>query len=186
MIRILAICAVAAVPTTAQAQDSAMAGGRLEIAGTAPNACVMRAPTAGNGVNATFEPSGAGSARIRITELVDPATALGRQASMDLVVPVICNGPHLVTLRSGSGGLRRQGNPVQGTGFGTMLPYAMNLSWVSDQAQAASDSGGPLVLTAGGARAGQLSLQIAVASGTRPLVAGSYSDQIILEFQAAN
>lgn len=172
--------------SSANAQDSTLAGGRLEIAGQAPNACVIRAPTGGGGVNAVFESAGETSGRVRITELVDPTTALARSASVDLVVPVVCNGPHRVTLRSGNGGLQRLGTPVQGEGFTSLLPYSMGILWGADQSSLATDSGSALVLNAREARAGQLSLQIAIAPRDRPLVAGTYSDQIVLEFQAAN
>jgi hypothetical protein len=105
---------------------------------------------------------------------------------MDLMVPIVCNGPHRVTLRSGNGGMRREGPPVNGSGFASLLPYSMSILWGSDQSAFSTGNGGALVLEAPEARAGQLSLQIAVARGDQPLVAGTYTDQVILEFQAAN
>jgi hypothetical protein len=62
----------------------------------------------------------------------------------------------------------------------------MSILWGSDRSATATDSGGPLVLDASQARAGQLSLQIEVTSRAQPMVAGGYTDQIVLEFQAAN
>jgi hypothetical protein len=102
------------------------------------------------------------------------------------LIPIICNGPHRVTLRSGNGGLVRQGDPVRGNGFASAVPYNLGIAWGATQSNVTSDSGAPLVLNANEARAGQLSLQIAVARGSQPLVAGTYSDLIVLEFQAAN
>jgi hypothetical protein len=186
MTRLTLLLALGALPSAAHAQDSTLATGRLEIAATAASACVIRAPTAGTGVNAVFEPVGNSSGHVRIAELVDPNSALPRPASMDLVVPVICNGPHRVTLRSGSGGLRVGGAPANTGGFASILPYSMSLLWGSDRSTTATDAGAPLVLDAAQARAGELSLKIAVASSEKPLVAGTYTDQIILEFQAAN
>jgi hypothetical protein len=182
----LALLSLAALPGVAQAQDSTFAAGRLELVGVAPSACVIRTASGANGVNAVFEPSGTSSGRVRITEMVDPTSALPRATSMDLLVPIICNGPHRVTLRSGNGGLVRQGDPVQGNGFASAVPYNLGIAWGATQSNVTSDSGAPLVLDANEARAGQLSLQIAVARGSQPLVAGTYSDLIVLEFQAAN
>ena len=185
MIRTIAIAAAIAAPGAAFAQDSLFATGRLEIAGIAPNACVIRTPGSAIGANAVFEASGPSSGRIRIVDLVDPTTAQSRGATMDLAVPVVCNGPHRVTLRSGNGGLRREGAATGGP-FGSSLPYTYNLSWAGNQASASSDAGAPLVIDATGPRAGQLSLTVNVARGGQPLVAGTYADQIVLELQAAN
>jgi hypothetical protein len=182
----LIICA-ASISGVAQAQDSTFAPSRLEFAGVAPSACLIRSPSGQNGVNAVFDPSGGSSGRVRITELVDPSTALPKAASMNLLLPVICTGPHRVTMRTANGGLRRDGAAVQESGgFNSMLPYSMDLAWGRSRSSAGSDSGNSLVLDAAEARAGLLSLQIALRSGNQPLVAGSYTDQIIVEFQAAN
>lgn len=185
MIRTLVIAAAIAAPGAAFAQDSVFATGRLEIAGIAPNACVIRTAGGGVGANAVFEPTSTSSGRIRIVDLVDPATAQSRGATMDLTVPVICNGPHRVTLRSGNGGLRREGAATGGP-FASTLPYTYDLVWAGNQSSASSDAGAPLVIDATGARAGQLSLSVNVARGGQPLVAGTYADQIVLEFQSAN
>jgi hypothetical protein len=174
------------LPSTAIAQDRAVNGGRLELGGTAPTACAIRTPSGGNGINATFEATGGASGRIRISELVDATTATSRAASIDLVVPVICNGPHRVTLRSGNRGLRRDGAQVAAGGFSSTLPYSLNIVWGSDRSSSRSDGGAPLILRANEARSGQLSLQVALARGDTPLVAGTYSDQNILEFQPAS
>ena len=184
MIKKIAIAAAMLSPGTAFAQDSLVANGRLEIAGIAPNSCVIRTPGGGTGANATFEPTGPSSAVIRITELADPSTAESRGATMNLSVPVICNGPHRVTLRSGNGSLQRMGAAVAAGAFRSELPYTYDLSWAGNQAT--SDAGAPLVINAASARAGELSLTVNIARGGQPLVAGTYADQIVLELQAAN
>ena len=177
-----ALCA----PALASAQLVDPIPGRLEIVGLAPSACIIRTPTAGSGVNATFETTGPASGQIRITEFVDPANAQPRGASMDLAVPVICNGPHRVVLRSGNGGLRRSGAPVTAGQFREFLPYQVSSVWGDQSLGFASDQAGPLAIDASTARAGQLSLSINVAQGGQPLVAGTYEDAIVLELQAAN
>ncbi|HET9428157.1 MAG TPA: hypothetical protein VFO69_07345 [Allosphingosinicella sp.] len=186
MNRYLAAVLILSAPAGAAAQTIDPTPGRLEIVGQAPSACLIRTPTGEAAVNATFESTGSSSGQIRITEFVDPGSAQSRGASMDLVVPVICNSPHRVTVRSGNGGLRRLGSPVPAGPFIEFLPYQVNAVWGGSQGGIASDSGGPLLIDSPSARAGQLSLSFDIARGGRPLVAGTYSDSIVIELQAAN
>jgi hypothetical protein len=159
--------------------------GRLEILGTAHPACVIRGPSSAVGTNMRFEPGGASAGQIGITEFVD-GNAVSRGGSIDVMLPVVCNSAHRVVVRSGNGGLRRVGPAVQAGPFAQFFPYSVSTQWGAQSGQLATDSGGPLIINSGEARAGQLSLTINVAAGGRPLVAGTYSDQIVVELQAAN
>jgi hypothetical protein len=186
MIRFLAVAAALLLPAAASAQRIDPTPGRLEIVGLAPTACLIRTPTSATGVNATFESTGGSSAQIRITEFVDPSNAQPRAASMNLAIPVICNGPHRVVVRSGNGGLRRLGPAAPASAFGEFVAYQVNTVWGDSQGNFTSDSASPMLIDSAGARAGQISLSINVPPGGRPLVGGTYSDSIVLELQAAN
>jgi hypothetical protein len=185
MTRYLVAIVALLLPAVAGAQLIDPTPGRLEIVGLAPSACLIRSPAAGTGVNATFESTGSNSGQIRITEFVDPTNAQPRGASMSLAVPIVCNSPHRVIVRSGNGGLRRVGAGTQAGPFAEFLPYQVDAIWGGSQNGLASD-GGPLLIDSATARSGQLSLSVNVAQGGRPLVAGTYSDSIVLELQAAN
>ena len=175
------------VPVAADAQAGAEPlDGRIELIGEAPSACVVRGPEAAVGVNATFAPLGASAGQVRITELVDPATALPRAASMDLAMPVICNGPHRVVVRSANGGLRRDGQPAIPGPFAEFVAYQLNSAWGDQSRQLDNSGNGPLIIDSATARAGSLLLSINLVAGGRPLVAGNYQDQIVVEVQAAN
>lgn len=185
MIRKLVLAALLLSPAPLAAQGSDLSQGRLEILGTANPACVIRAPSSAVGSNMRFEPSGASAGQVGITEFVD-SNAVSRGGSIDVLLPVICNSAHRVVVRSGNGGLRRVGPPVQTTDFAQFFPYQVTTLWGGQQAVLTTNQAGTLIIDSGEARAGQLALSINVAAGGPPLVAGTYSDQIVVELQAAN
>ena len=181
-----AAAAASLLPAVAAAQLVEPAPGRLEIVGLAPNACVVRTPPAASGDNMTFQPQGSAAGQITITETVDSA-ARPRGGSLNLVVPIVCNSPHRVVLTSRSGGMRRTGQPVAQPGpFAELLPYSVNAMWGPSTSELLTSERSRLVIDSAGARAGGLSLSFAIAPGGQPLVAGTYSDEIVLELQAAN
>lgn len=189
MIKMLTALAAAAVvlPSAASAQVVGAAEDRLEVLGTAFQACVILTPSASSGNNATFEPASGNSGEIRITDFVNPSTATARAASISLALPVICNSPHRLVLRSSNGGLRRDGAGAGSQGpFAEFKAYQMAASWGPVALNAMSDADGQLVINSATARAGDVSITIDVGEGGQPLVAGTYSDEIVVEFRAAN
>jgi hypothetical protein len=188
MIRALILFAAASLPGAALAQTQQSGGGRLEIAGDAPSACIVRGAAATGMVNATIGSGDSVGSRIQIVEMADANTAEPRETSVELALPVVCNSPHRLVLRSGNGGLLRagaRGRDAQG-GFAEFLPYQMSAVWAGQQAAGASNADGALTIDSAGGRAGQMSVSLKVAKGGTPLVAGTYSDEIIIELQVAD
>lgn len=179
---------IACLSGGALAQTPASAEHRIDIFGEAPSACVVRTPAAASGTNASFDATGATSGEVRIAELVDPNNAEPRAAAINVALPVICNAPHRLTLRSGNGGLLRSGGRRGGgaSGFGEFLPYQLSAQWAGNQVQASSDRGAPLVIQSQAGRAGDVSISVAIQPGGRPLVAGTYADAVTIEFEVAN
>jgi hypothetical protein len=129
---LLLAAVVIAVP--AQAQQIDTASNRLELLGDAPAACVFATPTAGNGSNASFTSTGATSARVNITQLVDTTNANSLPSSIELNLPVICNSAHRVIVRSTNGGLTRLGGNQRGSGpFAEFLAYSFGIGWAGQQ-----------------------------------------------------
>lgn len=185
-----AIIAVALLATTpAWGQEIATDSQRVEMLGTAPPACVIEAPTAANAVNATFLGTGSTSGQIQIAQFVDPQTANPLASSIELALPVICNSSHEFTVRSGNGGLLRNGGAIanrQSAGrFADYVTYTVSIDW-SGQSITRPTDGGPIVLDGMNARAGEIALRIATPAGGGPLTAGRYDDTIVVEFRAAN
>jgi len=183
MIKSLTAAVLLLAPAALAAQVIEPSRGRLEILGTARPACVMGSPARTVGNNMTFEPASPGSGQLSIVEFVDN-NAVSRGGVIDILFPMVCNAPHRVTVRSATGALRRLGAPVQTGPFAEFHGYRLRSQWGSQLANAESQAG-PLIIDSDGARAGQMTLSVDLPAGGRPLVQGLYSDEIIVELQAA-
>ena len=190
MNRILLPAALAAVlpapPALAQSQPQPITA-HLDLVGEAPAACLMKPAANASGTNASFESISTTTGRIRIDQLANQNDATPLGATIRVELPIICNAPHRIVLRSGNGGLRREGAAVANTGtFRQLLPYRLGVRWGADQSEHGTDEGAPIVIAAGGPRSGDLAVLFTLASGGAPLVAGNYTDEIVLEVQVAD
>ena len=177
---------LAFAPATAFAQNTAPQG-RLDIVGEAPNACVISSPGSAAGANAIFRSMTAGAAEVRITEMIDPQTSTARASSISILLPIICNSAHRLVLSSGNGGLLRDGGSTQPGpgGFREFVPYQVSAVW-SGQTVASASDGGPVVINVPDGAAGDASVTIDVPGGGAPLVAGGYSDAVVIELRVEN
>jgi hypothetical protein len=178
-------------PGLATAQTTDVGHARLDLAGRAPSVCLISAPTAASGANATFSPAGAQQGQVTITELADPQTAVPRAASINLALPVICNAAHSVVISTANGGLARAGAGAAAgnsevNGFRQFVPYQLSVSWAGQSANATSQPGPTITIKSNDGAAGQLSLVVKVPGGGAPLVAGAYGDQVIVQLQVAS
>lgn len=180
------LAALMAAPAAAQTATST-AQQRLELIGTAPAACVINAPRVGNAVNATYTATGNNAGLIDLTQFVDLQTALVRPSSIQLSLPVICNGAHRVAVYSANGGLSRGGGANQGASgpFAQFVSYDLGIDWAGRTLNRVSDQGvADIVSDQPGS--GEFVIRVATADRGTPLVAGQYSDSIVIEFQPAN
>jgi hypothetical protein len=187
MIRALIATSMLATGSAASA-ELPLAQSRVEIVGEAMPACVLRGDGKAQGSNMSFQTSGASAGEIRIQQLVDPTNSVPRAANVNLRLPIICNGPHKLVLRSGRGGLARDGaqNGVSAGPFREQLPYELSAVWDGREYRQLSNTGNDFVIDSGNGRAEDLALSIHVRGGGAPLVSGSYSDTITVQLQAAN
>ena len=174
------------------AQEVQASSQQLRLAGTAPPACVLSAPVVDAASNASFAVTGASSAQIAITQLVDTQTATSLASEIELSLPVTCNAANTVTVRTTNGGLRRVGAPANaaagstaGGGFSEFLGYRLGLDWAGQSRDQASTAGGATIASPQPGR-GNIVLRVATAAGSGPLVAGRYDDAIVVEIHAAN
>lgn len=183
------VVAASVLAAPAMAQEVNADSQRVEMLGTAPPACVLDAPTAANAVNASFSSTGTSSGEILIGQFVDPQNANPVASSIELALPIICNSSHQLTVRSGNGGLLRNGgstaNRQAANRFADFVAYDISLDW-GGQSVSQSTDGGTIAYSAANARAGEIALRIATPAGGGPLAAGRYDDTIIVEFRAAN
>ncbi|MBX9644491.1 MAG: hypothetical protein K2W91_10380 [Novosphingobium sp.] len=187
--RALSIFALAAVvgATGAQAQQLDRASQKLELFGDAPVGCVANAARVTSQANATFQSNGPSGGVVVFPALVDSVTATSRASSIALALPVVCNASHRVTLRSANGGLLREGANLgrNSGGFAEFQTYGVSVQW---QGQTASVGGGgnSATLAQGQPAKGEMLVDIAVPQGTQPLVAGTYTDSVVVEIRPAN
>ena len=175
-----------AVP--AQAQDLSHASQRLELFGDAPVGCVANGARATGQRNATYQDNGPSGGVVVFPQLVDGTTAMARASAIELAVPVVCNASHRVTVRSYNGGLLRQG--AQGTGrssggFSEFQAYQVDVQWQGQIVQLGGQSGSASIAWAQPAK-GDLTVAISVPQGTAPLIAGTYTDAVVVEILPAN
>ena len=190
MMRSLALSLLLALaPGVALAQTTTTAAsqGRLDIVGQAPNACVISSAGSAAGANAVFRSLNAGAAEVRITEMIDPQTSTARASSINILLPIICNGAHRLVLTSGNGGLLRDGGSTAASpgGFREFVPYQVSAVWSGQTAAQSSDSG-PVVINVRDGAAGDASVTIDVPGGGAPLIAGGYTDAVVIELQVEN
>lgn len=156
---------------------------QLAFNGEAPVGCLMLTPQSPSSDNASVTSAAPGAADIVIGQLVgDDGVSVG--ATIILTVPAACNQAHTVSLDSVNGGLLNvDGTPASGS-FRSVLPYSVAVSWGSGSET--YESGDPAVTISNGeATTGSVTVTIQIPAGGAPLVAGSYSDQLILELAAA-
>lgn len=183
----LLLAAIAVVAAPASGQSLAETNKRIVLAGRAPAACVIATPVAQAGVNATFTSQSATNGQIAISQLVDPLAATALASSIALDLPVICNTSHNLTVRSLNGGLARGGQINTGGtgGFSEFLPYRVTVDWGGQNLSQASDAGTAQIALDRPAQ-GSARIGFATTAGGGPLVAGQYTDALIIELVPAN
>ena len=179
------IAAALALPASAQAQELTRATQKLELTARAPVACVISPATVSNAANASYSNTGASSGQVSITQLVDGTTAAPRASSIELSLPVVCNASHRVELRSANGGLQRAGATGRGGAFREFLAYSVGLDWAGQSVQLDTASRSANINATQPGK-GEMVIRIATPAGGGPLVAGQYSDSIVVEVQPAN
>jgi hypothetical protein len=181
----LLIAAALALPGTAQAQEVTRGTQKLELTALAPVACVISPATVTNSANASYSNTCTSSGQVSITELVDGNTAAPRASSIELSLPVVCNASHRVQLRSTNGGLQRAGATGRSGAFREFLAYSVGLDWAGQSVQLDTASRSANI-DANQPGKGDMVIRIATPAGGGPLVAGQYSDSIVVEVQPTN
>ncbi len=150
--------------------------------GTAPAGCRISTGSAPTSENVQIGALSAGSAAIAINQMVDEGAApLG--ATVVLVLPAVCNQAHTLNLSSLNGGLLGDG-PAGVGAFRSLLPYSVTVAWAGGE-QLLLTSDQTLSVVFGDAAAGVVTVTIQIPQGGAPLVAGAYTDEIVLELGAA-
>lgn len=168
-------------------------GAQLSTEGRSPPVCTFSSAFASrSSQNMAFAGGSSSGATISIPEMTEATSATLKPASMLLSVSAVCNVGHQVTLTSTRGALvpEMTANIAQGD-FLDKIRYRAVAEWGADAVVLAADSGtGPstVMRDIAGPRKGDLRLQISVDGSnndlTIPVLAGTYSDSLILTISA--
>ena len=156
----------------------------VTVVGSAEDQCVLGQPELGTGPVENFNsPSGA---VFVVSQLTDPVTLTTRGAQLSLELEAMCNGPHRLTVASENAGLWRTGVSIGASGFGSAVPYRVQLGWAAENrnliAEAASRQAVDGELLVGRPNAGDVLLDFIIDAGATnagtgaPLLSGTYSD----------
>ena len=167
-----------AMPAVAQETST------VTVVGAAEDQCVLGQPGLGAGPVENFNsPSGA---VFVVSQLTDPLTLTTRAAQLSLELEAMCNGPHRLTVASENAGLWRTGVSIGAAGFGSAVPYRVQLAWAAENrsliAEAASRQVVDWELLVGRPNAGDVLLDFIIDAGATkagtgaPLLSGTYSD----------
>lgn len=176
---------LAAPAMAQQAQD-------VTLLGTADRICALSAPELGAGPLENFSvPSGS---VYSVEQLADPTTLTTRAARLTLSMDAMCNGVHRLIITSENSGLWRQGAPTSPSGFGTGVPYRLNLAWADENPSLTADASirqaRQWLVLVGRPNAGAIELEFEIDAGATnagtgaPMVAGSYADVLTLTVES--
>jgi hypothetical protein len=186
----LGAAALATTPVLAQATDS----DTINLSGTQAQTCTLGAFSAGAATGALDTGDLTSPTAVSLTDTMSSITAIRAAGSNTLNAAAMCNYGHFVSVRQTGGGLINGSDvaPAQGT-FIRKQGYVAIVSWASQTANAASEdvTTTPLVAAVtstdraiSGAASGTLSLTLSVAASTLPVVAGAYTDSVLVQIGA--
>lgn len=189
------ISATLAVPFAATglvADAAAQSQQAVAVRGQADQICVLASPELGTGATENFNtPSGGVYV---IEQLADPSTLTTRAARLTVSFEAMCNGVHRVVITSDNAGLWRTELTTPADGFGSAVPYQLQLDWADETrvllAEAGSRQAQEWDLLVGRPNAGEILLGFSIDAGATnqgfntPLLAGVYSDVVTVTVEA--
>lgn len=162
----------------------------IALSGEAQSVCSFSPAQALEAANMALSPSPALQNAVSVAVLIDPSTAKQQAASISLSLKGLCNRAHSISIGTGQGGLTPQSTlAAVPNGFSSRVDYTARVLWASSATalRTAGISGQttPLAMI-NGAYSGTLRLEIMIEPGGaahRPVVAGSYTDNLVITIQ---
>lgn len=185
-----ALAGIGAAPALAQATDT----DTVNLSGTQAQTCTLGAFSAG-AVSGALNAGNFSAGTLTLTGTMSASTAIRAAGSITLNATAMCNYGHNVSVRQTGGGLINASDvaPTQGT-FIRKQGYDAVVSWAAQtiSASSADVTGAPPAAAAvtstdqsiSGAASGTLSLTLSVAASASPVVAGVYTDSVVVQIGA--
>ena len=163
--------------------DPGLSEQRLSIEGAAPVACSIRVVTLGAGSAGSLQAATQGNAIVRLgtPDFVNPTTAVPTGGQVFIGVPVSCNGAHTLIVRSTNGRLTLESGAAAAGGFRNTVDYSLTAQWAGLNQTFNTQSASTLQIPVSQANSGDALVTIDIPAGGQPLVAGIYSDLIVVE-----
>ena len=172
----------------AAAQDSST----VTVTGAVEDRCILGQAELGDGAIHNFNsPSGA---VFVISELTDTSTLTTRAAELSLELNAMCNSPHRLVLASENAGLWRTEVTTTSSGFGSAVPYRIDLGWADENrnlvAEAASRENIEWEMLVGRPATGDVQIDFVIDAGATnagtgaPLLSGAYSDVLTVTVES--
>lgn len=183
-----AALALAGGASAAAAQELDRTSRPIVLHGDAPAGCVANSARASNLINTVYQDNGPTGGVVVFPVLVDTSTATTRASSIELALPVVCNTSHRITVRSYNGALVRLGANAARSGsggFSETQSYDVAFQWQQQTVQLGAQTASAAISYNQPAK-GDIIVDIAVPRGSQPLVAGTYTDAVVVEIRPAN
>lgn len=165
------------------AQEVLTQANQLTYNGLVQPGCIMAVATTQSAQNASMTSPAPGAADVVVTQLVgDDAVPVGAQIT--LTMEAACNQAHILRVSSQNGALVNSASSGAVGPFRDDLPYSIVVAWANAPLSFGSADGLQTQSVNDAAR-GSITLMIQVPAGGSPMVAGSYSDQLVLELGVA-
>lgn len=160
----------------------------ITFEGSAQRACRVTPASAVRELNATLQPSDGSSLNVQLTPqgFIDPTTGVAQATEIALSLPVTCNAPHRIRVSSTQGALLREGASVAAGDFRSRLDFRVNLEFAGQSATFDTTSTASAEVNLSEAATGNAVVTISIPGGGTPLVAGAYSDTLIVEIEAGS
>ena len=154
--------------------------GAVAFEGSVPNVCRLGTPGLDQASSAlTVEQQTATGISVRLNAFADPETALALENSVIFTLPLTCNAAHSLVVRSlGKGFSTRE---TASPGFLNSVGYSLTTQWAQQSSSENVVGGSGTTIAVSNAAAGSAVVTVRIPAGTTPLVAGAYSDDIIVE-----
>jgi len=180
---IIAALAVAG-PALAQDPGTTLAERPLVGEGEAPAACVVGTATAA-GQNIETSPTESGLSINLLTNAFVDGEGFPTNGTVSIAVPILCNSSHTLVVTSERQGLRSDAVTAPTNGFLNVAPYVLSLGWAGLIRRFDTSLDRSVTLTVPDAASGEATLTVAFSGASQRLIAGKYSDQLIVEVSAA-
>lgn len=158
---------------------------RIEFKAEAAEACAYSLSETTEQSRAIVKETGGGLI-VELGEVADPSTVRARAVQFSLTLQATCSFEHSLSVRSQNGGLTHE-TETAANGFTDRIDFYLGVGWAARENSFVTNGAldHALRIDVAGANSGDLELSFSTILGEAPLLAGNFSDIIIIEMGGA-